>query len=213
MNRLSRTAAFMCGIVLTILLFNAAVYAQTVVDVWDTVKTPPAPELKAVTLDPKSTALLLLDFNKKTCNAAQLPRCIASIPKVAKLLAEARSNGVLVVYSLSAGATAADIGPELAPFGTEPIVRSGPDKFLGTDLEKILKERNIKTVIVNGTKAHGAVLYTASEAAFRGMKVIIPVDGLSAETLYPEQYTVWNLANAPRVSAQVTLTKIDMIKF
>jgi hypothetical protein len=45
------------------------------------------------------------------------------------------------------------------------------------------------------------------------MKVIIPVDGLSAEALYPEQYTVWNLANAPRVSAQVTLTKIDMIKF
>jgi hypothetical protein len=39
------------------------------------------------------------------------------------------------------------------------------------------------------------------------------VDGLSAETLYPEQYTVWTLANAPRVSTQVTLTKIDKIKF
>ena len=84
---------------------------------------------------------------------------------------------------------------------------------MGTDLEKILKEKNIKTVIVNGTAAHGAVLYTASEAAFRGMKVIVPVDGLSAEALYPEQYTVWNLANAPRVSTQVTLTKTDMIKF
>jgi len=204
---------FLCSLMLTMLLCSSSVYAQTVVDVWDTVKTPPAPELKSVTLDPKSTALLLLDFNKQTCNAAQLPRCIASIPRVGKLLAEARSNGMLVVYSLSAGATAADIGPELAPKGTEPIVQAGPDKFLGTDLEKILKERNIKTVVVNGTKAHGAVLYTASGAAFRGMKVTIPVDGLSAEALYPEQYTVWNLANAPRVSAQVTLTKIDMIKF
>ena len=205
--------AFACGIALTTLACIPATYAQTVVDVWDTVKTPPAPELKSVTLDPKSTALLLLDFNKQTCNAAQRPRCIASIPKVAKLLAEARSSGLLVVYSLSAGATPADIGPELAPKDTEPVVQSGPDKFLGTDLEKILKEKNIKTVIVNGTAAHGAVLYTASEAAFRGMKVIIPVDGLSAEALYPEQYTVWALANAPRVSAQVTLTKIDMIKF
>ena len=198
---------------MTMLLCISVVRAQTVVDVWDTVKAPPAPELKSVTLDPKSTALLLLDFNKQTCNAAQRPRCIASIPKVAKLLAEARSSGVLVVYSLSTGAAVADIAAELAPKANEPIVASGPDKFLGTDLEKILKEKNIKTVIVNGTAAHGAVLYTASEAAFRGMKAIIPVDGLSAEALYPEQYTVWNLANAPRVSTQVTLTKTDMIKF
>jgi nicotinamidase-related amidase len=189
------------------------VRAQSVVDVWDTVKAPPAPELKSVALDPKSTALLLLDFNKQTCNAAQRPRCIGSIPKVSKLLADARSKGVLVVYSLSAGATPADIAAELAPKGTEPIVTSGPDKFLGTDLEKILNEKQIRTVVVNGTAAHGAVLYTASGAALRGMKVILPVDGLSAEALYPEQYTVWNMANAPRVSGQVTLTKTDMIKF
>lgn len=45
------------------------------------------------------------------------------------------------------------------------------------------------------------------------MKVIVPVDGLSAEALYPEQHTVWNLANAPRVSAEVTVTRTDMIKF
>ncbi len=213
MKKSSRTMACTCGIAMTMLLCISAVHAQTVVDVWDTVKAPPAPELKSVTLDPKSTALLLLDFNKQTCNAAQRPRCIASIPKVAKLLNEARTSGVLVVYSLSAGAAVADIAAELAPKANEPVVASGPDKFLGTDLEKILKEKNIKTVIVNGTAAHGAVLYTASEAAFRGMKVIVPVDGLSAEALYPEQYTVWNLANAPRVSTQVTLTKTDMIKF
>jgi nicotinamidase-related amidase len=213
MKKILRIIALVHAVALTVLLSISAVHAQTVVDAWDTVKAPPAPELKSVTLDPKSTAVLLLDFNKQTCSAAQRPRCIASIPKVAKLLAEARGKGVLVVYSLSAGATTADIGPELAPKGNEPVVASGPDKFLGTDLEKILKEKNIKTVIVNGTAAHGAVLYTASEAAFRGMKVIIPVDGLSAEALYPEQYTVWTLANAPRVSAQVTLTKIDMIKF
>jgi hypothetical protein len=47
----------------------------------------------------------------------------------------------------------------------------------------------------------------------RGMKVILPVDGISAEALYPEQYTVWHLANAPRVSAEVTITRTDMIKF
>jgi nicotinamidase-related amidase len=205
--------ALLCVMAMTMSLPSSAVYAQTVVDVWDTVKAPPAPKLKSITLDPKATALLLLDFNKQTCSTERRPRCIASIPKMEKLLSTAREKGVYIVYSLSAGATPADIARELAPKGSDPVVTSGPDKFLGTDLEKILKDKNIKAVIVTGTAAHGAVLYTASGAALRGVKVIIPVDGLSAEALYPEQYTVWNLANAPRVSTEVTVTRTDMIKF
>jgi len=92
-------------------------------------------------------------------------------------------------------------------------VTSGPDKFLGTDLEKILKEKGIKTVIVTGTAAHGAVLYTASGAAFRGMQVILPVDGMSADSTYAEQYVAWNMVNAPRVSTQSLLTKINLIRY
>ena len=90
---------------------------------------------------------------------------------------------------------------------------SGPDKFFGTDLEKILKDKGIRTVIVTGTASHGAVLYTASGAALRGMKVVIPVDGMSAESTYAEQYVAWNMVNAPRISAETTLTKTDMIRF
>lgn len=194
-------------------LFCHPASAQNIVEEWNTVKAPPAPELKSVTLDPKVTGLLLLDFNKQTCNADKRPRCIASIPKVQKLLTEARAKSVYVLYSLSSGATVADIAKELAPLGQEPVVTSGPDKFLGTDLEKILKDKGIRTVIVTGTAAHGAVLYTASEAAFRGMQVIVPVDGMSAESIYAEQYVAWNIVNAPRVSNQSVLTKIDMIKY
>jgi nicotinamidase-related amidase len=196
-------------------LFCRPVLAQNIVEEWNTVKAPPAPELKSVTVDPKVTALLLLDFNRQTCNADKRPRCIASIPKVQKLLTEARTKGVYIVYSLSSGATVADIAKELAPLekGQEPVVTSGPDKFLGTDLEKILKDKGIKTVIVTGTAAHGAVLYTASEAAFRGIQVIVPVDGMSAESIYAEQYVAWNMLNAPRILNQSVLTKIDMIKY
>ncbi len=194
-------------------LFYSPASAQTIIDEWNTVKVPSAPELKLVTIDPKVTALLLLDFNKQTCNAEKRPRCIVSIPKVQKLLADARAKGVYVVYSLSPGAAVADIARELAPLGKEPAVTAGPDKFLGTDLEKLLKERGIKTVIVTGTAAHGAVLYTASAAAFRGMQVIVPVDGMSAESIYAEQYVAWNMVNAPRVSTQSVLTRMDMIKF
>jgi nicotinamidase-related amidase len=67
-------------------------------------------------------------------------------------------------------------------------------------------------VVVVGTAAHGAVIYTASQAAFRGMQVIVPVDGMSSENTYFEQYTVYHLSNAPGVGQQITLTKIDMIK-
>jgi nicotinamidase-related amidase len=182
------------------------------VDEWQRVVAPPAPDLKPVAIDPKTTALLLLDFNKQTCNAERRPRCIASIPKVKKLLADARMKGIAVIYSLSSGASPADIANDLAPLAGEAVVTSGPDKFMGTDLEKILKEKGIQTVIVTGTAAHGAVLYTASGAALRGMQVLLPVDGMSAENTYAEQYTAWHLANAPRVSTKVILTKIDLMK-
>lgn len=200
----------MAGI--AVLLFNGPLAAQTIVDEWQHVNVPLAPELKPVNVEAKTTALLLLDFNKQTCNAKLRPRCIASIPKVKKLLTDARMKGITVIYSLSPGAVPADIAAELAPLGGEPVVISGPDKFMGTDLEKILKEKGIQTVIVTGTAAHGAVLYTASGAALRGIQVILPVDGMSAENTYAEQYVTWHLVNAPRVSTRVLLTKIDLIK-
>jgi nicotinamidase-related amidase len=199
--------------VMLIHVFQSSARAQAISDVWDAVKAPPLPEVKPVTVDPKTTALLLLDFNKQTCNTERRPRCIGSLPKVKGLLANVRARGGFVVYSLSAGAVPSDIAKELSPREGEPVVISGPDKFLGTELEHILRERNIQSVIIVGTAAHGAVLYTASGAALRGMRVIVPIDGISAENLYPEQYTVWHLANAPRVSTQVTLTKTDLITY
>jgi len=188
-------------------------FAQTIVDEWATVKAPPPPELKPVTIgNPKETALLMLDFVKQICSPQARPRCVASIPRVQGLLKEARAKGVHVIYSL-AGQSVADIWPEVAPIAGEPSVSSGPDKYLGTELEKILKERGIKTVIAVGVAAEGAVLHTSAGSAFRGLKVIVPVDGMSSSTTYAEQYTAWHLTNAPRLGAQVTLTKIDLIRY
>lgn len=187
--------------------------AETIIDEWSSVKAPPPPALKAVTIDSKTTALLLLDFNQQTCNPQRRPRCVASIPKVKTLLIAARAAGVPVVYSLGGGGKPADIAGELAPAANEPVVSSGVDKFVNTDLETILKDKGVSTVIVVGTAAHGAVLYTVSGAAMRGMKVIVPVDGISAETAYMEQYVAWHLVNAPVISTAMTLTTIDGVKF
>lgn len=211
--RRAKMAAVMAVSILSAVQAAPAVFSQTVLEEWEAVQAPPAPAAKPVTADAKSTALLLLDFNKQTCNAERRPRCIATIPKVKNLLAAARARGVPVVYSLSPNAQAADIAAELAPRKDDPVVTSGPDKFLGTDLDKILKERNVQTVIVVGTAAHGAVLHTASGAALRGLKVIVPADGISAETFYPEQYTVWHLLNAPRIGGQTTVTKTELVGF
>jgi nicotinamidase-related amidase len=186
--------------------------AGDIIQEWANVKAPPAPELKPVTVDPKTTALLLLDLINPNCT--HRPRCMASIPAMKKLLTEARAHGVLVVYSLAGKATAANILPDIAPAAGDPIVHSGVDKFYKTDLEKILRDKGIQTVIVNGTGAHGAALYTASAAANRGFKVIAPVDGMTAENLYFEQISVWLLAHGTGgIGSKVTLTRSDMIKF
>jgi nicotinamidase-related amidase len=187
--------------------------AQTIINEWSSVKAPPPPELKGVTIDPKTTALLMLDFVKQTCNDKVRPRCLATLPAAKQLLTEARTKNVLVVYSIVAGGVIGDTLTEVAPNGKEPFVQAGPNKFLNTDLEKTLKDNGIKTVIVAGTAAHGAVLHTASEAVFRGFNVVVPVDTMSAENTYIEQYVAYHLTSAPRVAAGTTLTRVGMVKF
>ncbi len=203
-------------IVFCLVMAGLVVFAadRTIMEDWASIKTPPPPPLSSVVkVDPEKTALLMLDFNKQTCSMERRPRCIATLPDVKKLLDAARSNGLAVVHSIAPGAAPEDIAAIVAPREGEPVVQSGPDKFLGTDLEKILKEKGIKAVIVVGTAAHGAVLYTASGAALRSIDVIVPVDGMSAEDIFAEQYVSWHMKNAPRVGARTVLTKIETITF
>lgn len=185
--------------------------AANVVDEWAAIKAPPAPVLKPVTADVKTTALLMLDFMKQNCG--KRPRCIATLPAMKKLLANARAAKATVIYSIIANSTTADVLPDVAPQANEPHVLAGPDKFLNTDLAKILKDKGIKTVIAVGTSSNGAVLFTASGAAFRGMNVIIPVDGMSSVNAVAEYATVLDFMTAPLVSNKTTLTRSDMIKF
>jgi nicotinamidase-related amidase len=190
-------------------LSASAAVGQTIIEEWASVKTPPAPEVKPFAPDDK-TALLLLDFGKQNCG--QRPRCVATVPKVQKLADNARAKNIMVVHSLFGQVTRADL--LIAPQDNEPSVSSGANKFLRTDLEKILKDKGITTVIVTGTAAHGAILNTGAMAALLGFKVVVPVDTISAVEEFAEQYTVWHLANAPGgIGPNVTITKLEGIKF
>jgi nicotinamidase-related amidase len=199
--------------------------AQNIVDEWANVQVPPPPDLKKVTIDPKTTALILMGFVKDSCNVQRRPRCAATIPNVWKLLAGARAHGVMVLHSVPTNNPSGDfIVQELAPLPGELIIPpNGPNKFLpfdlnfkrypDFDLEKAFKDHGITTLIKVGTQVQTAVLHTAAEAALRGYKVVVPVDGMSGDSLYPEQYTAWHLANTQRVMQQVTLTKIELVGY
>lgn len=201
------------GVVAILGVLMLPAQASTIIDEWASVKVPPPPQLKAVTVEPKTTALLMLDFVKPICNEQNDARCVRSIPAVKKLLSKARASGTMVIYTSIPHVPKDAIHKEIAPRANEPFVQSLLDKFLHTNLEKILKGKGINTVIAVGTVAEGAIITTASEAAQRGFKVVVPLDGISAESAYSEQYVAWDLANAPVISDDITLTTIDMIRF
>src|SRR6185436_1456759 len=185
-------------------VFALPAQAANIVEEWASVKAPAAPELKPVSVDTKTTALLMLDFMNQNCG--KRPRCLAQIPAMKKLLAEARAHKVPVIYSIIANSTPADVIKDVAPLADEPNVLSGPDKFVRTDLEKILKDKGVTTVITVGTLSNGAVLFTGAQAAFRGFNVILPVDGISAVNPFAEMGTVFDFSVAPGVSPKTTIT-------
>jgi nicotinamidase-related amidase len=193
----------------------SAVQGQTVIEEWGTAKFPPPPTLKPAKLDAKETALLVMDFTKQTCSMQRRPRCANSVAKVQKLVTEARGKGALIIYSVAVPkSVAADILPELTPAaGEEVLPPLGPDKFINSDLEKTLKDKGIKTVVAMGTQAQTSVLHTGGEAALRGFNVVVPVDAMSSDEVFPELYTAWHLSTAARIAPKVTLTRLDMISF
>jgi nicotinamidase-related amidase len=200
----------MNAVLIAAMLSASASFANDIIDEWGTVKAPPKPDLKAVTVDPKTTALLILDLGKGNCGMR--PRCIASVPNVKRIHNAARAAGAMIFYT---GSPEDFIEPSFAPKAGEWVVQRGPDKYFGSDLESRLKARGIQTVIVCGTSAQGVVIGTGSGSAQRGYKVIVPVDCMSSEDPYMEQYAAWHMfkGGPAVVTGATTLTRSSMIKF
>jgi nicotinamidase-related amidase len=189
----------------------------TIIDEWSHIAIPAPPALETVTVDPEHTALLVLDMAAVNCTEAKRPRCVRSIPSVRHLLDAARAHHALVVYSAGQAVPGTPAHPpvaELAPLPDEPLVQAPVDKFVTPDLARILAEHKITTVIVTGTSAEGAVLYTASGAALRGIKAVVPVDTWSAVEPFAELYSAWHLKNAPAaLSKNIVLSRSDLVSW
>src|SRR6185312_9855519 len=111
-----------------------------------TLQMPATPDPVPVKLDPKTTALVVLDYVEDICNSQ--PSCKGKmLPAVTPFMERARKAGVTVAYGTRAQNMTKWL-PQVAPApGDIKIVNTAQDRFYGTDLDKELKAKGIKTLI------------------------------------------------------------------
>jgi len=180
---------------------------------------PALPAPVAVTLDAKTTALVVLDVINPTCSTR--PACNDSIPALQALIKKAKDASVPVVYTNTAATNA--IVPQVAPAaGDVTIVPTNADKFNNPDFDATFKAKKVTTLLLVGTRSNGAVLYTAFEANVRGYTVVVAVDGISGSIPFETTLAEWqmlnqpgftNADNKPLAEKLVTLSRGDLITF
>ena len=108
-----------------------------------TLQMPATPNPARVTLDPRTTAVIVLDFVEDICNAQ--PTCTGKmLPAMVPFLAQARKAGLIVAYGTRERNMTKWL-KEVAPAADDiKIMSMAQDRFFKTDLDKILKARGIK---------------------------------------------------------------------
>ncbi len=178
---------------------------------------PNRPQPQPVVLDPATTALLVLDLNAR-CEEADQP-CNRLVPMINRALPRFRDANVLTVYTVSLdalGTPQGEVWSGFRPLGDNEVViyPDGSDKFRGGELDELLWERGVRTVIVTGASANDAVLYTASSAPrYYGYDVIIPMDGTVAANDYEYDYTMHQFTVISSVANKFRFTTLDQISF
>lgn len=153
-------------------------------------------------MDNKKTAILVVDMlNDFVTGALKCDRGLAIVPKTAKLLAAARKNGVKVIFCNDAhikdidhelklwgdhaiaGTYGAQVIPELEAGDADYIVpKRRYSGFFRTDLELLLKELGVDTVIMTGLHTHMCVRHTSADAYCLGYNVVVASDATDAFT-------------------------------
>jgi hypothetical protein len=152
---------------------------------------PSLPSPASVTVDPRTTAVLVLDY----VFCYRMAGCNATFPAIQALLANARSAGAPVIY------TRTPVPKEIANSSADTVITNdiGPDKYFNTSLASILQSKGVKTLVIVGIAANGALLYTAQESCVRHFTVVIAADTLTG-SVYVQSYVPYQLLNGPGCS-------------
>jgi biuret amidohydrolase len=157
-------------------------------------------------IDPTKTAMIVVDMqNDFVAEGAKLRSAAAAamVPRLASTLDFCREKGIRVIYTahvhrrdgsdmglyddlyspiadrstLVDGTSGAEIFPGLAPASGEHIIKKHRySAFFATDLDLILREWGITTVIISGTTTENCCHATARDAMFNNYKVVFLSD-------------------------------------
>jgi len=133
----------------------------------------------------------------------------AIVPKIERLLKTARGKKVPVIYAVDThyperdfetklwgphaiiGSPEREIVEELKPAESDYVVEKRRyDAFFSTDLDILLRELGVDTLILTGIHTHICVLTTALGAFYRGYKIVVPRDCVAAAT---DEWHEWGL--------------------
>ena len=168
---------------------------------------------------------MLNDFVTGTLKAERAPKIISNIQKLLKF---ARGEGMPVIYANDAhlrkidkefqlwgehavtGTKGAQVIDELKPEeGDYVISKRRYSGFFGTDLDLLLRELGVKSLIVTGIATDVCVQHTVADAYFRGYDVLLPEDSVQAFTDEEHKY---GLEYAKRCYNAEILRTDDLIK-
>jgi len=177
---------------------------------------PNRPTPGAVALDPASTAVVVLDLSERFCDPA-MPSSPLLQP-IGAFLERARDVSVPVIFTVvvwDKGTPGGAVAAALAPRAEEPVIApDGYDKFVDGDLLSLLQGWGTKTLIFVGGSANFALLYTATTAArTHGYDVVVPVDGVYANSDYELEYALHQFTVLPRISDRFRFATLASIAF
>ena len=147
-------------------------------------------------------AILVVDMlNDFVTGALKCDRGLAIVPKTAELLRGAREKGVPVIFCNDehlkgidhelklwgdhaiAGTEGAEVIPELELCEKDYVVpKRRYSGFFHTDLDLLLKELGVDTVILTGLHAHMCVRHTAADAYQLGYGIVVAKDATDSFT-------------------------------
>ncbi|MBI5229445.1 cysteine hydrolase [Candidatus Micrarchaeota archaeon] len=147
----------------------------------------------------KTTVIVIDMINDFVTGVFKSARAAKIIPNIKALLDYARKQGVPIVYTTDAhlpnvdpefdvwgshavaGTWGAEIVDELKPHkGDFRVLKRKYSAFQGTDLDQLLRELKVDTVILTGVVTDICIQHTAADAFFRGYKIIVPKDCVEA---------------------------------